>query len=183
MGYHTDFDGSFALDEPLNEEQVIYLKAFAKTRRMARDVEEYLASDRSRLFETVGLDIGVQGMYVADGAGWEMNEYHQLCLIKEPDDGGGGYNTPPTGQPGLWCQWIPNDEGTEILWNGHEKFYHYVDWIKWLIEHFFEPWGRTLNGYVRFQGGERDDRGAIYIKDNKVEQVFDEVSNAGPSWD
>ena len=107
MGYHTDFDGSFALDEPLNEEQVLYLKAFAKTRRMARDVEEYLASDRNRLFETVGLDIGVQGMYVADGAGWEMNEYHQLCLIKEPDDGGGGYNTLQRDNQGFGANGFP----------------------------------------------------------------------------
>jgi hypothetical protein len=33
------------------------------------------------------------------------------------------YSHPPAGQPGLWCQWVPTDDGTGIEWDGGEKFY------------------------------------------------------------
>ena len=32
------------------------------------------------------------------------------------------YNRPPQGQPGLWCDWTPTDDGSAIRWNGTEKF-------------------------------------------------------------
>tara|TARA_B100000287_G_scaffold199541_1_gene188573 strand:- start:2419 stop:3009 length:591 start_codon:yes stop_codon:yes gene_type:complete len=196
MGYHTEFYGSFELDEPLTGNQVNYLKEFARTRRMKRDVEEYINGDRvwsagvHNLYESVGLPIGEEGAYVADGAGWELGEHMNLCLMEievESYDGStfktDSYNNAPIGQPGLWCKWVPTDNGKEIEWNGHEKFYDYTEWIEYIIEHFLTPWGRTLNGQVRFYGEGIDDRGVIYIKDNKVERVYDEISNRGPSWD
>jgi hypothetical protein len=77
-------------------------------------------------------------------------------------------NTPPDGQPSLWCQWVPNDDGTAIVWDGGEKFYEYVDWIKYLVENFFKPWGYVLNGEVSWSGEDIDDRGLIVIQDNVV---------------
>lgn len=46
------------------------------------------------------------------------------------------YNSPPQGQPGLWCQWIPSDDGGEILWNGGEKFYSSAEWMSYLRSYF-----------------------------------------------
>ena len=37
-----------------------------------------------------------------------------------------------------------------------------------MIEHFFKPWGRYLNGKVRWRGEEFDDMGSINVKDNIV---------------
>lgn len=72
------------------------------------------------------------------------------------------------GFPGFWCQWVPNSEGTAIEWDGGEKFYNYVEWIEYLIQHFFEPWGVKLNGEVEWSGEESDDLGLISVKDNVV---------------
>lgn len=70
--------------------------------------------------------------------------------------------------PGIWCDWwAPND--SEICHNGGEKFYFYVEWIEYLIKHFFIPEGYTLNGEVRWRGEDFDDVGKIIIKDNVVE--------------
>ena len=44
-------------------------------------------------------------------------------------------------QPGLWCQWVPNASGTAIVWDEGEKFYYYIEWIKYLIEHFLRAVG------------------------------------------
>ena len=74
-------------------------------------------------------------------------------------------------QPGLWCQWVVNsyDEHDELTWDGGEKFYNYVPWLKYLIEHFFSKWGVKLNGEVEWVGEDPDDRGKIVVKDNVVE--------------
>ena len=46
------------------------------------------------------------------------------------------YNSPPKGQPGLWCQWVPTHDGKFIVWDGNEKFYNSAEWMTYLIEHF-----------------------------------------------
>ena len=69
-------------------------------------------------------------------------------------------------QPGLWCQWEIVDDGTTLQWDGGEKFYNYVEWLKYLIEHFFSKWDVLLNGEIEWESP--DDRGKIVVKDNKV---------------
>lgn len=74
--------------------------------------------------------------------------------------------------PGLYCQWVPTEEGDAIEWDGHEKFYDYIDWIEYLIKEFIDPWGYVLNGEVEWTGEDPRDIGKIEIKDNKV-TVYD----------
>ena len=71
-------------------------------------------------------------------------------------------------QPGLWCGWTINYEGTEVIWDGSEKFYEYINWIKYMITHFFEPWGIKLNGEMDWFGEDSSDTGKIIIKNNIV---------------
>jgi hypothetical protein len=71
-------------------------------------------------------------------------------------------------QPGLWCQWTTNEEGTCLEWDGGEKFYNYVEWLKYLINHFFEKWGVKLNGEITWEGEESEDMGKIVVVDNVV---------------
>ncbi|WP_194150325.1 hypothetical protein [Prescottella subtropica] len=40
------------------------------------------------------------------------------------------------GQPGLWCQWVPSDDGSRLVWNGLEKFYRSSAWMRYLIDTF-----------------------------------------------
>ena len=99
------------------------------------------------------------------------------------------YNTPPSSQPSLWCQWIPTDDGTAIVWDGNEKFYESPQWMKFLIEHFLKPdsiakktnkhfsflQGHILNGEIYAQGEDGDDCWILKVTDNKVSVVELEV--------
>jgi hypothetical protein len=180
MGYTTDFEGHFTLDKPLTPEQAAYLHAFCETRRMIRDVAvlekaapvafkgrrypgsdaEPLpegATDRS-LREAVGLPLGPEGAYHI-GSGYSGQDHDASIL---------DYNVPPKGQPGLWCQWVPTKDGKGIGWDGGEKFYNYIEWLVYLIEHFLQPWGYVLSGQVIWQGEDRSDVGKIKVVDNVV---------------
>lgn len=89
------------------------------------------------------------------------------------------YNSPPAGQPGLWCNWIPSPDGTKIVWNGTEKFYESEDWMRYIIEHFIgaSPAGRVdmpflqghiCNGTIQAQGEDREDRWQLLVINNAV---------------
>ena len=157
MGYHTDFHGQFIVTPTLKPEHAAYIKAFAETRRMARNAEKVSLPDPIR--EKAGLPLGDQAGYFVGGAGF----------MGQDDDGSvTNNNEPPVNQPSLWCQWVPTEDGNYIEWDGGEKFYDYVKWIEYLVTHFLKPWGYTLNGEVKWRGEEFGDDGAIIIKDNKV---------------
>lgn len=91
-----------------------------------------------------------------------------------------GHNTPPEGQPGLWCGWIPTDDGSALEWNEQPKFYEYNEWMLYLIQHFLAPTalakgivpgvkgGHVLNGKIYYRGENFDDYGVIKVIDNKV---------------
>lgn len=149
-----EFWRSFGL-EPAH---AAYLHAFSDTRRMRRD------ASRAALFpdpirEAVGLPIGPEGAYFVGGRD-DFGQGEDESILD--------YNDPPYGQPGLWCQWIPSKDRTAIVWSGAEKFYYYVEWLEYLIEHFLGPWGYLLNGEVDWQGEEEEDRGTITVVENAV---------------
>lgn len=158
MGYTTEFQGRFDLDRPLSGAHVSYLRAFAATRRMQRNAVEVAAlPDPKRL--NLDLPVGPQGAYFVGGGGHRGQAEDRSVT---------DYNTPPEGQPGLWCQWVPTEDGSGIEWDGGEKFYDYAEWIEYLIEHFLAPWGYVLNGTVTYRGERFGDMGRIAVKDNEV---------------
>lgn len=67
-------------------------------------------------------------------------------------------------------QWRPTANGRGVEWNGHEKFYRYVEWLQYLIVHFFVRWGYQLSGTVTWQGETPSDRGQIIVVNNEVVQ-------------
>ena len=158
MGYSTDFTGSFKLDRPLTPAHRAYLAKFGDTRRMARTTAlDEDASDPLR--KAVGLPVGPEGAYYV---GDDRRETSNGTSVAD-------MNRPPKGQPGLWCQWTPSEDGTAIEWDGGEKFYRYAAWLKYLIEHFLGPWEYRLNGEVEWRGEDHDDQGKIVVRDNVVE--------------
>ncbi|MAH47425.1 hypothetical protein CMI37_16495 [Candidatus Pacearchaeota archaeon] len=164
MGYTTDFSGSFQLDKPLASEHQAFLVKFAGTRRMQRDAD--ITSEREDpVREATGLPVGEEGAYFVGEGGFAGQG--ESGFGSRPEDVI-NYNAPPEGQPGLWCQWVPNEEGTEIRWDGGEKFYSYVEWLEYLITHFLTPWGYVLNGKVEWLGEERSDIGRIVVENNEV---------------
>ena len=158
MGYTTTFEGEFRLDRPLSAEQSAYLNAFSDTRRMRRD-PAVAAAFPDPVREAVGLPIGPEGAWFVGGTGFAGQDRDASIL---------DYNHPPQGQPGLWCQWVPGEDGSTILWNGAEKFYYYTEWLKYLIKHFLTPWGCRLRGAVRWRGENPEDVGMIIVDDNEV---------------
>lgn len=52
---------------------------------------------------------------------------------------GDSYGRTPVGQPGLWCDWVPCWDGCCLAFNGAEKFYSPVAWLRYLIDHFLRP--------------------------------------------
>ena len=159
MGYSTDFYGRFELDRPLASEHQTYLEAFARTRRMQRDVT-ITAMLPDPIREAAGLPLGIDGAYyVGNTAGFGQDE--------TPDVLNG--NEPPDDQPGYRNQWVPSHDGTAIEWDGGEKFYDYRSWLRYIVEHFLKRWGYVLNGTVEWQGEDRDDAGEIIVRNNVVE--------------
>jgi len=160
MGYTTDFNGEFNLNKPLTEAHAAYLHKFSENRRMKRNGDK-TAKRKDPLRDAVGLGVGIDGGYFVGETG--------TC---GQDDGADvvDHNEPPRDQPGLWCQWIPTLDRKGIQWDGGEKFYEFVEWIVYLIEHFLEPWGYKLNGEVEWEGEDHGDLGQIVIEDNMVSE-------------
>ena len=162
MGYTTDFTGKFTLDRVMSEEHAAYLNKFADTRRMQRNVKLAVKlGDPVR--KAVGLPVGEQGSYFVG-----EDDFHGESVING--------NKPPADQPGLWCQWEVTNNRKDIEWDRGEKFYGYVEWIQYIIDHFLKLWGYKLNGEVTWSGEDLDDLGAIVIVDNVVNVFNGEVT-------
>jgi hypothetical protein len=163
MGYTTDFSGSFQLNRPATVQEKNYLDNLSRTRRMKRDVEklhEIYKGEHGNPFAKTREEIyGNEGGYFV-GAGGHAGQDHDASIIN--------YNSSPLNQPGLWLQWVLNEDGTQLEWDGGEKFYNYVEWLKYLIDDFFQPWGIKLNGEVEWVGEDCSDFGKIVVTDNKV---------------
>lgn len=115
------------------------------------------------------------GPYFVDGTGF-------MGQGLDPDviDG----NRPPAGQPGLWCQWVPSEDGTRIKWDQGEKFYDPADWMEYIIDHFLKPgavgalhngnelegftFDHVVSGTIEAQGEDPDDRWLLIVDNNLV---------------
>lgn len=165
MGYSTDFEGSFKLNPPATPEQIEYINKFSSTRRMMRDNRKL-----NKIYEGKFGLLNIPYLYGSDGeyfvgglgdAGQDMDE--------SVFNGG---NEPPRTQPGLWCEWVISEDGTELKWNGSEKFYNYVEWLQYLIDNFFTRWGIELSGEVKWQGQDELDTGTIKPCKKIIIEVF-----------
>lgn len=121
MGFSTDFVGHIDIDPPLNDDEIEYLTAFAESRRFRREGGPY----------------DVPGNPIAE----------------RMDDGphGEDYNVPGDGQPNLWCDWQVCWDGCCLAWNGTEKSYSMISWLRYLIDHFLAPGGHA-SGHPGFEG-------------------------------
>jgi len=72
------------------------------------------------------------------------------------------------GQPDSYCQWVLTPDCRGIKWDGGEKFYHYEEWLQYLMDTFLKHEGITLSGEVKFKGEDPGDRGVLTVKDGKV---------------
>jgi hypothetical protein len=201
MGYTTDFDGSFKLSRPATAEEMSYVNRIASTRRMQRDVTKLMelykgehgnpfAKDKTNADEVYGFkgeyfakddndmgqsaDVSVIDFNASSGeVAWAEFE-GDLNRWAKRDEMQKAINADIIKQPGLWCQWELQDD-TTLAWDGNEKFYNYIEWLQYLIAHFFKPWGINLNGECFWQGEDNTDMGKIVITDNVIEIYETEV--------
>lgn len=139
-------------------EHAAYLRQFSGTRRMKRD-PAIAATLPDPIREAAKLPIGPEGGYFVGGEDF-MGQARDASILE--------YNHPPKGQPGLWCQWVPNEDGSALVWDEGEKFYSYEDWLRYYIEHFLGPWGYLLHGEMTWQGEEDEDCGRLIVTENEV---------------
>lgn len=93
------------------------------------------------------------------------------------------HNSPHPDQPGLWCQWEVTDDGTEIQWDGGEKFYYAPEWMEYLVKKLLSAEAKdyvaahrsedarlahftcdhNFHGVIEAQGEDEDDRWVIEV--------------------
>lgn len=159
MGYHTDFEGEFQITPSLSVTHKQYLLEFSEIRHMKRDAS-LVEGIADPIREAVGLPVGEEGAYFLAGQDPHGIKFNDPSVLSN--------GSPPTGQPGLWCLWSPSSDGKLLIWNEAENFYHYIEWLKYLKDHFFNPWGYSLNGEVEWWGEDLYDYGVIRVVNNEV---------------
>lgn len=170
MGYTTEFEGQLRIEPTLKPEHRLYLQRFAETRRVRRDPwRAERLPDPVRV--AADLPIGPEGAYFV-GSGDDFSE-SDLSVIE--------INTPHTPfTHSLYCSWTPSEDGSTLGWSGTERFYEYVTWLEFLVEHFLGPWRYRLNGRIDWQGDDPDDRGSIFVRDNVVRGVEATIQVSDP---
>lgn len=142
MGYCTWFTGHFKLDRQLAPHHLAYLQAFHKAEHVRWDVD-LVKNDPDPLREAVGLPHSENGCYFV-GSGFK-DEYSYPPWIYNR-----GAKTDPAylggvcpGMPHHLCDWRPSDDGTELE-AAADKFYGYIKWLQYILDHFLVPWGYVL---------------------------------------
>lgn len=107
------------------------------------------------------------------------------------------FNNSDKSQPGLWLQWIPSEDGTQLSWDDGEKFYDSASWMEYLIERLLTERGRqyvklatrlskderlnsftfdhVVNGTIEAQGEAASDQWTLRVKDNRVTTIVNSV--------
>lgn len=162
MGYTTDFRGSFELNKPLDDATAKLIDGLNNSRRMKRDLTKLGMS------KAEAKKYGIEGEFYYLATSNDHGQEHDASILD--------YNEPPKTQPGLWLQWVYNKEKNCIEWNCGEKFYYYVEWLRYLIKRVLKS-NYVLNGSVEFQGEEQADQGVIVVIDNVVRVEMYDVSD------
>lgn len=66
-----------------------------------------------------------------------------------------------------YFQWVPADTLEHIVWDGEEKFYYYVEQLRWLCS-WLANRQIIANGTLYWQGEETGDTGTLAVVDNLV---------------
>jgi len=129
-------NGKFQINPPLQAIYLAYLDRFHRIRHVKWDTT-ILEKLKDPLREAVGLPLGLEGVYYVAG---EIYPRDDPTVLE--------FNYPPPGQPGLWCHWEPTGDGESLIWKDVDKAYDFNPWLKYLIEHFFNPWHYKLSGKI-----------------------------------
>ena len=111
MGHTTDFIGHVDIEPALNQDEIEYLTAFGLTRHFDRP----------------------DGPYAVSGNPMAAQDQERASVDTVT------YSSLGPGKPQLYCQWVPCLDGCCLSFDGNEKFYQPVAWMRYLIQHFLKP--------------------------------------------
>lgn len=171
MGYTTYFNGTITSDREFSEPFIKYINDFNRIKHMKRDIEEIKRKDPKWMEHCFDGNLGPEGAFYIGNSEPTATSRFDCDNIGVVD-----YNKPPTGCPGLWCDWKVDDcDKQAIVWDGAEKFYNYTEWMIYIIENFCKPAGYVLNGEIFWEGEDPDDKGKIKVVDNVVKECLGTV--------
>lgn len=154
MGYDTAFKGCLFFNKPLSKNLADAINRYCSIRHCVyRDKGEQYGPD-GKWWDGDELDVD-----------WRkaIFEYDETERKKQED-----YNQLADGLPSFYCQWKVSDDRREIVWDGGEKFYGYIQWLEIIIDHFLRPNLYVLNGEMEWQGEDASDTGIFCVCENKV---------------
>ena len=193
MGYHTSFWGNASFNKEVDPVFKAFINRFNEERHVKRDPEVIKKIDPLWMQHCFDGDLGPDGAYytvpMALPVKFIKDERYKMLLNGMADNSFGDLedisvtdnDNEPEGCPGLYCPWRISEEG-KLIWDGWEKPDAYLEWLKYLIDHFFAPKGFVLNGHFFWEGEEIGDYGTIYIKDNLVSTSSEEDEDSA-DWD
>lgn len=162
---NQDWTGLF-FDPPLLPQHTAYLRKFSQTRRVRRDSEQAkFLPDADR--EQAALPLGEDAEFFVGGLGF-AGQQSDLSVVSN--------NVPPARQPGLWCGWIPNEEGTRLEFNFDIETAKDLDeailWLSYLDNHFFNRWDYDLKGACEIY--EPDEKDTVFLLLYKREVLIED---------
>jgi hypothetical protein len=170
MGYSTDFIGIIDIYPPLNDAEQAYLTAYAGSRRTDTEQAPYVVpgNPAAEEFEPTVLPVEAKRQSIA-------------ARDRTTDR-----------PPGPWCGWVPAWSGDCLTFDGKEKFYEPVEWLRYLIAHFLRPGARAASsGLGYFQqftfdhvldgviAGSRRDTCELFLIDVRANKVTKTVLRPG----
>lgn len=121
MGERVATIGHMDVRPALNDEEYSYLTGFAESRRWRRPEG--------------GLWVAPTPFDFGDDRAYDREDY----------------NTPPDGQPSLWCSWRPSCEGRCLsVVDIEQQPRQLVGWLRFLIDEFLSPQARAV-GHPGFE--------------------------------
>ena len=180
-GVERLFTGKWNLDRPLAPAHYAYLKKYSSACHAQYDEKE-IAKLRDPARNNVGLPVGFQGCYYVDEEFDVISPTYWLTPPGQDIKNTNGENQHLARNglcvPSIWCEWEPSKKGDAIVFNERSgEFDNFIEWIRYLIEHFFAVWKYKLNGDVQWQEISDDEKlplpvtGVIRIIDNKVTTI------------
>lgn len=160
MSYTYDLFGKISVTPALTQDQVAYIQEFSTSYR--HKFAPKWQSWPNPLREAVGLPVGIDGEYISSAMGAGV-DFIDNCMEVDTDT--------PNNQPSFQCCWTTNNKGNVVQWNKLGRTFAPAPWLEYMIEHFFKPWGVTLNGKVECHGEEKDDRTLIVVNNNHVRRA------------
>ncbi len=172
---HINILGSFQLSRPLRQAEMNYLNAFSQMPRQRLDVsklQEVFQGEQGNPFsKRKGKDVyGTEGEYFVGS----LSDAENLGAVLDPD-------TPPATQPSRMCHWIV--ERTRLLWDGEEEFEKPIEWLRYIIKHFLDPWCIAVDGAAQWQGSDAlHNRGTISVWCNKI-HIYQDILDSDSDSD